>query len=227
MGRGYRMPPQVEERTITFDSSGGLHLQGKLHLPPAVRGGLVVCHPNPLQGGTMDNKVVTVTARAAAAASLATLRFNFRGVGRSQGRHQRGEAEGEDVRAALRRLDEELASSGLSSAVRLERLLAGFSFGSAMALRAVAAGERVDHLLLIAPPLATSMVEGPSLPADQVLTVIAGDRDEFCPIDEVRRFVEHHGDHGQLEVVADCGHCFHGRLDRLAALVAQAFAADR
>ena len=90
-----------EGRPVTFDSDG-LTLEGALHLPESTPcAGVVVAHPHPQYGGDMHNNVVHAISRAAADAGAATLRFNFRGAGASEGRYDEGRGEQQDVAAAL------------------------------------------------------------------------------------------------------------------------------
>jgi alpha/beta superfamily hydrolase len=107
----------------------------------------LVCHPHPLYGGSLHNKVVHHTALALQECGLRVLRFNFRGTGRSQGVHDHGRGEAEDVRAALSYLEERLPSARL--------VLAGFSFGAWVGLRVGCQDERVQALV------------GVGLPADE------------------------------------------------------------
>ncbi|MFU8855830.1 MAG: alpha/beta hydrolase [Deferrisomatales bacterium] len=163
------------EQSIRF-SCGGLVLEGALWLPaegPAP--GVALCHPHPLYGGSMDNAVVLGLAQALVARGIATLRFNFRGTGRSEGRHGAGEAEVEDVGAALDVLS-------FRPEVDPRRLaVAGYSFGGAVGLRAACADSRVRALVLVAPPLAAfPMTEAPRCPIPKL--VVAGTRDEHCPV---------------------------------------------
>ena len=130
----------------------GLELEGILHLPkgdgpfPAV----AVCHPHPLYGGDMDNNVVLAICYALAEASLAALRFNFRGVGRSQGDFAEGIGEQEDVIAALTFL----LSLGKVDPNRIG--LAGYSFGAKVALPVALQKELVQAVALVSPFLSAS-----------------------------------------------------------------------
>ena len=128
---------------------GDLQLEAMLRLPagngpfPAS----VVCHPHPEYGGDMSNNVVIAVCRALSDANIASLRFNFRGVGASQGEYDNGIGEQDDVRGALAHLSslQEIDTSRIG--------LAGYSFGAIVALAASAREERVKALALISPPL--------------------------------------------------------------------------
>ena len=113
--------------------------------PPLVA---VVCHPHPLFGGTMHNKVVYQAAKAMHLRDIPVLRFNFRGAGQSEGEHDRGAGEAGDVRAALDYLSGEFPQRPI--------LLAGFSFGSLVGLRAGCADRRVSDLIGLGIPVGNS-----------------------------------------------------------------------
>lgn len=154
-------------------TSDGLHLEGRLHEGTARLAALVL-HPHPLYGGDMDNHVVVALCEALAERGATTLRFNFRGAGRSEGAHDNGRGEAADARAALAAL----RTRSRDAAV----LLAGYSFG-AMVACAVAAEPGVAALALISPPL--SMAPALASPEGMPALVIAGDRDPVCPAGRV------------------------------------------
>jgi uncharacterized protein len=201
------------EQSFRFITQDGIALEGQLYLPENAPGGVVVCHPHPLYGGDMENPVVARTAEVVRAAGLGTLRFNFRGVGQSGGTHDHGEAEQDDVEAALGRLERRLpAARGLG--------LAGYSFGAAIAGRAAARRGDVA-LALIAPPLG---VEGyralPRMP-DSVapILVIAGSRDAYCSasaLDRLRQALPR----AHVVVVDGADHFFSGGQEALSEALA-------
>ncbi len=169
---------------VTF-RSGEATLEGDLTVLGDCTRGAVICHPHPQYGGDMDNPIVCAVAGALAAAGCATLRFNFRGVGRSGGAYGGGVGEAEDVEAATRYLIEE---SGV------ERItLAGYSFGAMMVLRVGVRLPAVDRLIAIAPPLSFFTLECVAACGKEKLFVV-GDRDQYCPVAEFTR---------QLAMVAD------------------------
>jgi alpha/beta superfamily hydrolase len=187
---------------FTFRGPAGL-LEGLWKDSPAPRRGTaVVAHPHPLHGGTLHNKVVYRAAQALSDAGWATLRFNFRGVGLSQGRHDAGRGETADFRAAL----EEAQRRG-----GLPLLAAGFSFGSAVVLRASAEDTRVVARIAIGLPLATESARDLPHVAPPILYV-TGERDSFGPPELLERFV---GDSGQIVIVPGADHFFEGQLPRL------------
>src|SRR5262245_45973273 len=166
------------------------------------RGSAVVGHPHPLHGGTMHNKVVYRAAQALTRAGYSTLRFNFRGVGLSQGRYDTGRGEVDDYRAAL---DEAERLGGLPL------LAGGFSFGAAVCLKAVAGDARVAAVIALGLPLSTEsgrVVPRPSVPA----LYAVGERDAYGPPEELRRFV---GSSAPVVVLPGADHFFDGRLEEL------------
>lgn len=169
----------------------------------------IICHPNPLQGGTMDNKVVTSLARFFTREGGVALRFNFRGVGKSEGAHGNGLGEIEDA---------VLLANRLRTQVEGKFWLAGFSFGSMVAAhtaaKLAAQGNPVDHLLLVAPPV--HLYQWPSLADTQYpITIIQGDDDEIVDADEVVAFAEKQNEKVAIIRLPNCGHFFHGQLNAL------------
>jgi alpha/beta superfamily hydrolase len=164
------------EEPVLFEAASGVEIEGALAVG-AGDGALVVCHPHPLYGGDMDNPVVIRAAEVAREVGLATLRFNFRGVGRSSGTHDDGRDEQNDVRAALAYLRS-----------RVERGtplgLAGYSFGASVAARVAERERDLSALCLIAPPIVMSAFERPT-PSHLHLLVVAGTRDEYCPVPDL------------------------------------------
>jgi hypothetical protein len=177
-------------------------------------GGAVVCHPHPQMGGNMDNPVVRTIADALAGLELTVLRFNFGGVGGSEGAYGGGPAEVEDVRAALAAL-EPLVPAGRP------RLVAGYSFGAWAALRAAAAGVDVAHVIAVGPPLA--FLDWRFLgELSRPVTFVAGDQDRFCP---GGRLAPVAGAPGRcLVTIPGADHFFAGAEERLARAVADAAA---
>lgn len=169
----------------------------------------LVCHPNPLQGGTFNNKVVTSLTRLCRRNSGVALRFNFRGVGASEGEHDGGLGESQD---AFQLLD------WLRQQNKQPLWLAGFSFGSMVAAKAAVLsakqGKPVDHLLLVAPPV--EQYSWPDLAdCDCPITIIQGDDDEVVDANAVAAFVEKQQPKPVIIRLSECGHFFHGRLSEL------------
>ena len=173
----------------------------------------LICHPNPVKGGTMLNKVVSTLQRTARDAGYCTLRFNYRGVGGSAGAHDMREGEVDDAQAALRWLRQQHPELPLS--------LLGFSFGgfvaAALASRLAAEGAALQRLLMVAP--AVSRLDELALPGDCRLTIIQPDQDEVIEADSVYAFSAALDYPHELLKVAECGHFFHGKLVELKELV--------
>jgi alpha/beta superfamily hydrolase len=190
----------IPERAVTLTVGGGVTLDARLALPPAAPAGVVICHPHPLYGGDMDNPVVVRAAEAVGALGLATLRFNFRGVGASTGSHDNGQGEADDVEAAMAEL------AGATARVAL----AGYSFGAAVVAWVAARRDDVAGLALIAPPLAMATL--PKLDAFAgPLLVVAGDDDEYCPREHLER-LRTEMPRARVESIAGANHFFFGTL---------------
>jgi alpha/beta superfamily hydrolase len=134
----------VEAERLALETIDGVVLDAEAAIPPGPWAAAVVCHPHPLYGGDLHNNVVDALVRALSGAGVAAVRFDFRGVGRSGGEHGDGETERLDVVAAIDAAAP-LAGDG-------PVLLAGYSFGAAVALSV--ADPRLDGWFLVAPPLA-------------------------------------------------------------------------
>jgi alpha/beta superfamily hydrolase len=186
-------------REHTTIPCGDISLEAVWHFPdskgpwPAV----VVCHPHPLYGGTMSSNVVFGICQALAERDIAALRFNFRGVGKSQGEFGEGIGEQEDVKAAL---DFALAREDINK----ERIgLAGYSFGGGVALPIALSDERVKRLALVSPALAEGGWEELEK-YDKPKFVIVGENDFVMPRE---RFLKYAGDRPeQYQVIAGADH---------------------
>jgi alpha/beta superfamily hydrolase len=211
-------------------SRGGLHLydgleeepyMGEHFLIPGPVGGLeavmsspveqgksavaVICHPHPLHGGSLANKVVHIVANTFGEMGLPTLRFNFRGVGHSQGRYDQGQGEVADLVAICHWLKQRYPDTPI--------WLAGFSFGSYIAYQAHQQ-VNAERLLLIAPPVtlfdfnAGEQVHIPWM-------VIQGGKDEIIAPEKVSTWVHRQGGAVSYEWLGDADHFFHGRLNHI------------
>ena len=198
----------------TFDFRGPAgRLEAILMLPetpPAAAA--VVCHAHPLHGGMMHFKVVFRAAKALQSAGLAVLRFNFRGVGRSEGAYDHGTGEQEDARAALFELQDRVPGVPL--------VLGGFSFGSMVALRVAARDPRVRAVFALGFPL--RMAEDHSFLAsiDRPRLFVQGENDEFGPGEALRTLVEPLPPPREIVVVPATDHFFNGQLDALQGAIA-------
>lgn len=182
------------------------------HGAPGATHSAVVCHPHPLFGGTMHTKAVFHTMKALHSFGFPVLRFNFRGVGLSRGEHDRGRGEADDVRAAVDWLDAEF---------HLPTVFAGFSFGSAVGLRACAHDPRVPALIAVGFPAApfTGPDEEPRTYDTEFLRdstkpklFISGDRDQYGPKDKLEELVAGLPEPKKLVLIAGGDHFFEGRL---------------
>jgi alpha/beta superfamily hydrolase len=171
----------------------------------------VVCHPHPLYQGTMQNKVVHTVARAMHELGMPSLRFNFRGVGQSEGEYGEGDGETEDLLAAVEMVRERWPSASL--------WLSGFSFGGVIAARAAATAEAAQ-LVTIAPAV---NVLGRTLPAPPRMPwlIVQGEDDDIVPAADVRAWVATCEPTPELVVLPDTGHFFHGRLVTLRRLLVE------
>ncbi len=207
------MPPRPE--AVVIDGPAGV-IEALVEVPAGYDGRrvAVVCHPHPLFGGTMTNKVVHTCARALQELGFATLRFNFRGVGASDGVFDNGVGETTDALAVCGYATLRFPGATLS--------VAGFSFGSFVAYR-VAARLPVTHLVLIAPPVERfdfAATDGAPRPT----VVIQGDVDDVVPASDVIRWVGEQQPTVPLSVITGAGHFFHGKLGELRAAVQAATA---
>ena len=175
----------------------------------------VVCHPHPLFGGTLHNKVVFHTMKALNSFGFPVLRFNFRGTGLSQGEHDHGIGEVDDVRAALDWLDH---------ALHLPLIFAGFSFGAAVGLKAACADSRVKAAISVGTPV-VPVAADTELPRTYTFDFlhncakpklfVSGARDQFGPRTKLEALVRSLPEPKKLVVIEGADHFFEGRLREL------------
>lgn len=192
---------EVVEEKVTI-SGPDVNLEGRFTLGDGA-GGVVITHPHPLYGGTMDNNVVWTAARAFQARHWSTLRFNFRGVGLSSGEYGDGLAEMADVQAAL---------SFLKSRLLGPCHLVGYSFGAAVAGAALFQGVSAAGMIMIAPPINMMDMEFlPRLP--RLRLIVVGDRDEFCPLPQLEKMLEAQpaDRRPEIKIIPGCSHFFAGK----------------
>jgi alpha/beta superfamily hydrolase len=175
----------------------------------------IVCHPHPLFGGTLHNKVVFHTMKALNSFGFPVLRFNFRGAGLSQGEHDHGKGEVEDVRTALDWLDAEF---------HLPLVFAGFSFGAAVGLRAACPDARVTAVIGVGIPAipVAAATEAPRTYTYDFLSdcakpklFVSGARDQFGPRAKLEALVASVPDPKKLALIEGADHFFEGRLREL------------
>jgi uncharacterized protein len=207
----------MTESHITF-RSGDLTLEGMLARPErSASPGAVICHPHPMYGGSMDNNVVEAIIAAMWRRGYATLRFNFRGVGASEGEYDGGEGEAADARAAV---------EFLAAQPDIDRgaiALAGYSFGAAVALRAGLGESRVARVIAVALPVA-AMDSGINSAATKPALLVSGDRDTYSPIPALEQSMRKLGAAATLKVIAGADHFFGGYEPALAAEIEGALA---
>jgi uncharacterized protein len=177
-----------------------------------IRAAVVFAHPHPQFGGTMHTKVVYRGAKGLARIGCAVLRFNFRGVGRSEGAFDQGEGEKEDFKAALDYMAAHYPGTPLWAA--------GFSFGAWVALEVGATDDRVSALIGIAPPVATS-ISGHNYTFENTLAstkpkfFVQGEADEVCPLEGMWTFYGKLEEPKELVVVDAADHLFEGKAEEV------------
>lgn len=200
--------------TVKFTGSAGI-LEGLLDRPSSAPSAVaVVCHPHPMFEGTMHNKVAYILARAFNDLGAVSLRFNFRGVGGSEGQYDEGQGETDDALAAMDWLSAQYPG--------LPLWLAGFSFGAYVALRAQSQ-RVVSRLVTVAPAVErfdTTAIELPGMP----WLLIQGDADDVVSPQAVFDWAASLAIPPHVAVLQGAGHFFHGRLNELRQTVVSAFA---
>jgi hypothetical protein len=203
------LTPKSTER-FTIDGPAGA-LEVALNVPPhaAPRGIALVAHPNPVQGGTLDNKVAQTLAKTFYALGYAAVRFNFRGVGRSEGTFDDGVGETDDALATLAHARHRFRGEHGPLPV----VLAGFSFGCYVQSR-VAAAVPAERIVLVGPAVRRFPVA--DVPASTI--VIHGEADDVVPLADVLAWARPQA--LPIVVFPGCGHFFHGCLPQLQQVVA-------
>lgn len=203
-------------RSIVLDGPAG-RLEALLNagVPEAAYAGLV-CHPHPLYGGTLHNKVVFHVMKALNRFGFPVLRFNFRGTGLSHGEHDHGEGEVDDVRAALDWLDHEF---------RKPLIFAGFSFGAAVGLRAACPESRVKAMIALGLPVAPMDDRAYDFSFLTTCTkpklFVSGDRDHFGTPAQLKAVVDSFHEPKKLVMIAGADHFFEGRLREMRETIEQ------
>ena len=209
----------ISEHYVTFNSRevSPIKLEGILHLPVSKEGkrpGAVLCHPHSLYGGSMEVPLVVAIAEELAQRGVVALRFNFRGVGRSQGYYADGEGEMADVAGALDFLEEQ-------ESVDKERLyLVGYSFGAGVGLRHAEQDPRIAAVAVVAPYLENP---GESLLRSYTKSklFLAGEGDTVCPTEWLRAFVASLPGPKELCILPGTDHFFWGREREVARIVGE------
>lgn len=191
------------EETFIIDGPAGA-LEIRVDWPVGASGTAIVCHPHPEHGGTMDNKVVTTLVKAFSLEGMNTLRFNFRGVGKSEGSFAEGKGETDDLLAVIEWVNKQNLVD--------PRFLCGFSFGASVVLNALNKQPELkpDGVILVAPPIYHFLEEFTSPPPNTL--VIQSDDDEVVASDGVYEWVERCDPKPELMRFYEAGHFFHGCL---------------
>jgi alpha/beta superfamily hydrolase len=204
------LPTTTERRTIAGPAGD---LEALLEAPANADGArvAVICHPHPVYGGTMTNKVVHVLAKTFNERGVPAVRFNFRGVGASAGAYDEGAGETQDALAVIDWALQRFSGAAL--------WVAGFSFGGAIAVRAAMARD-AQRLVTVAPAVHRFAVDGARLPRCPWL-LVQGDQDELVDAGEIQRWVATLAHPPQLALLPGVEHFFHGRLNELRSVVLQ------
>ena len=211
----------MRQSAVSFQAKG-LNFEGIVATPDAARApvpGIVLCHPHPLFGGNMDNNVIIAVSFALAGQGFATVRFNFRGVGNSEGQHSKGEQEHNEILGAFDLLK---AWHGVDG----KRLgLAGYSFGTSVILGSAAVQKKAQAIALISPPL-RAFPDTPLKKSKTPTLIISGDRDKLVQSDELQPNLAAFAQPPQLQIVPGADHYWGGMERQLVGPVTDFFAAN-
>ena len=206
----------MDETQVSF-RSGDLTLEGLLANPGGEAPVAVVCHPHPMYGGSMHNNVVEAILAAMWQAGYATLRFNFRGVGGSEGEHDGGPGEVDDALAAMSFI---LAQPGVR---KEDASMTGYSFGAMVALSAGYERAEIARIVAVALPLAMADARVPDGASKPVL-LVSGNRDSYSPVAGLQALASRIGASARLEIIAGADHFFGGLEAELSRVLAAAIA---
>jgi hypothetical protein len=205
---------KMTEETVTFPCED-FELEGVLHRPDGrARPGLkvIVCHPHPVFGGSMENLLVRRICETIAGRGVECLRFNFRGVGASGGFHNGGVGEVGDVLAAIKFM------RGKNGKTKVG--LAGYSFGASMAFLAARRDKGIKRIACVALPLRLMDLGPVTFPASQQVLLIAGKSDRVAPASEMMAFAQKSKGRAEIEVLPGTDHFFGGKMQAVSELVA-------
>jgi alpha/beta superfamily hydrolase len=197
----------VTEKNVVFES-GGLKLEGLLDRVEGDRG-VVITHPHPQYGGTMHNNVVESLVKAYGKAGYTTLRFNFRGMGRSEGHYDEGVGQQVDVRGAVAYLK----NLGLSSVD-----LAGYSFGAWVNAQAIGTLDDAARMIMVSPPV-NSMDFSFLQYTPKIQLIIAGSRDDIAPPDMIQKMLPGWNKDTDLRIIQGADHFYWGEIGEIESIV--------
>ena len=208
----------MRQSAISFKAKG-LEFEGIVAQPEELSGTLpavVVCHPHPLRGGSMDNNVVLSLAYSLVDQGFATLRFNFRGVGNSQGQHTEGESEHQEVLGALNLMK---AWPGVDG----RRLgLAGYSFGASVILGSASLQKKAKALAMVSPSL-RALESTPLKTNNRPSMIITGDRDNLVQSEQLQSCLDSFTHPPACHIVAGADHFWAGYENQMSSPVEQFF----
>ncbi len=191
-----------EELVTISGLAGQPSLEARVRSHPDATRAVLLCHPHPLYGGTMHSAVVLAIAKVLAERGgdrVATLRFNYRGVGTSEGAYSKGIGETEDARAAIRELRRRVP--------RAKMTVCGYSFGTWVGLRAASIEGSIERVALIAPAVRIfEFVKADAAEFQGRLSIFVGDQDEFCDVSEAEELAQSLG--ASLQVFEGADHFF-------------------
>jgi alpha/beta superfamily hydrolase len=194
----------MEEEKVVFGPED-VRLEG-LYANSGGAVGAVISHPHPLRGGDMSNPIVDIMAEALFAVGISTLRFNFRGVGKSSGTHDAGRGEQDDVLAAISFMEEQ---------GRREIMLAGYSFG-AWVSAGILNRRNLLPAVFVSPPVSLLGFDFTTL-RGKVGIIICGDRDKYCPTDRIKIVAAELA--CRLDIIPDADHFYQSRENDFAACI--------
>ena len=205
-GRVYFTERKMEEKI--FFLSGKYELEGLLH-KNSMGKGVVITHPHPLYGGDMNNFIVDLITRAYQKKHFTTLRFNFRGTGKSQGSYDDGVGEQEDVCSALSTLKQ----MGIKNID-----LAGYSFGAWVNALAISEDNAVRNMIMVSPPV--SFLDFSSIDSIPYLKlVVTGSIDDIAPADRIKNMCPAWNRKAHMEIITGADHFYSGRLGELESIL--------
>ncbi len=197
----------VMEKSVVFES-GELKLEGLLHRTEG-HAGVVITHPHPQYGGTMHNNVVESLVKAYKKAGYTTLRFNFRGMGRSEGGYDEGVGEQADVRSAVAYL----RNLGMDSID-----LAGYSFGAWVNAQAIGTLDAVARMVMVSPPV--NFMDFSFLQfTPEIQLVIAGSRDDISPSEMIQKMLPGWNKDSRFHIIQGADHFYWGETGEIESIV--------